>query len=145
MRTGLFTGTFDPFTIGHKDIVDRALPLFDRLIIGVAESDLKHTSRSLQDRLDAIRRLFADDDRVRVVAYKDLTIDLARREQASFIIRGVRSVKDYEYELAQADFNRRMGGVETLLLPARPELGFVSSSLVRELEFFGKDASSFLP
>lgn len=145
MKTGLFTGTFDPFTIGHRSIVDRALPLFDRLVIGVAVSRLKHTQSDVAQRVRAIANLYAGDGRVRVVAYSDLTIDLARREEATFIVRGVRSAKDFEYERDQADINRRLGGVETLLLFSEPHLACVSSSLVRELEFFGHDVSEFLP
>jgi pantetheine-phosphate adenylyltransferase len=144
-KTGLFTGTFDPFTIGHQNIVDRALPLFDRLIIAVAESELKHTSRTIEQRVEAIQQLYAHDERVKVIAYSDLTIDLAKRENIGFIVRGVRSVKDYEYEIAQADFNRQFGNVETIFLPADPNLAMISSSLVRELEHFGKDVTRFLP
>lgn len=144
-KTGLFTGTFDPFTIGHQNIVDRALPLFDRLIIAVAESELKHTSRTIEQRVEAIQQLYAHDERVKVIAYSDLTIDLAKRENIGFIVRGVRSVKDYEYEIAQADFNRQFGNVETIFLPADPNLSMISSSLVRELEHFGKDVTRFLP
>lgn len=145
MKTGLFTGTFDPFTIGHQNIVDRALPLFDRLIIAVAESELKHTSRTIDERVTAIRQLYAGEKRVDVMAYSDLTIDLTKREGVAFIVRGVRSVKDYEYEIMQADFNRHFGHVETIFLPADPKLALISSSLVRELEHFGKDISAFLP
>ena len=145
MKTGLFTGTFDPFTIGHKDIADRALRLFDNLVIAVAESKLKHTGRTLEQRLSAIRQLYMGNSHVRVVAYDDLTIDLAKREKADFIVRGVRSVRDYEYEMVQADFNRHFGGVETLFLQANPNLAMVSSTMVRELEHFGKDTSAFLP
>lgn len=144
-KTGLFTGTFDPFTIGHQNIVDRALPLFDRLIIAVAESELKHTSRTIEQRVEAIQQLYAHDERVKVIAYSDLTIDLAKRDNIGFIVRGVRSVKDYEYEIAQADFNRQFGNVETIFLPADPNLAMISSSLVRELEHFGKDVTRFLP
>ena len=79
MKTGLFTGTFDPFTIGHQNIVDRALPLFDRLIIAVAESELKHTSRTIDERVTAIRQLYAGEKRVDVMAYSDLTIELTKR------------------------------------------------------------------
>lgn len=145
MTTAIFTGTFDPFTIGHAAIVRRALPLFDRLIIGVAESRLKQAHGEATERATTINKLYADEPRVEAVAYSDLTIDLAHREGAKFLVRGVRSVKDYEYERQQADINRRLGGVETLLLFSEPEMESISSSLVRELEFFGKDVKPFLP
>ena len=146
MTTALFTGTFDPFTIGHESIVERALGLFDRVVIGVAVSKLKHTESDVARRTDYIRKVFAEmTDRVDVVAYSDLTVDLAKRTGATCIVRGVRSVKDFEYEREQAEVNRQIGGIETLLLFAEPHLSSISSTLVRELQFFGRDVSGFLP
>ena len=146
MTTALFTGTFDPFTIGHQSIVSRALKLFDRVVIGVAVSKLKHTESDVAMRTENIRKVFADEQqRVDVVAYSDLTIDLAKRTGATCIVRGVRSVKDFEYEREQAEVNRQIGGIETLLLFAEPHLASISSTLVRELQFFGRDVSGFLP
>lgn len=141
----MFTGTFDPFTIGHDSIVRRALPIFDRLVIAVAVSKLKNTEEEAANRVAEIRKIYAADNRVDVIAYSDLTIDMARRVGAKYIVRGVRSVKDYEYEREQAEFNRKFGGLETVLLFAEPGLESVSSSLVRELKFFGRDVSEFLP
>lgn len=143
-RIALFTGTFDPFTIGHQNIVDRALSLFDHLVIAVAVSKLKHTSEEIEARVAAIKAVYADEERVTVKSYADLTVDMARREGAHFIVRGVRSVKDYEYEREQADVNRQLSGVETILLFADPSLSSISSSLVRELRFFGKDADEWV-
>lgn len=146
MSKALFTGTFDPFTIGHQSIVERALKLFDKLVIGVAVSEQKHTDSDIATRTNAICRLFAEkQDRIEVVAYSDLTVDLAKRVNAQCIIRGVRSVKDFEYEREQADINHQLSGIETLMLFAEPHLASISSSLVRELKHFGKDASQFLP
>lgn len=145
MRKAIFTGTFDPFTIGHAAIVRRALPLFDQLIIGVAESKLKKAHGNAEERAQAINALYNKDTRVTAVAYSDLTIDLAKRMGARFLVRGVRSVKDFEYERQQADINLRLGGVETLLLFSEPEMESISSSLVRELEFFGRDVADLLP
>ena len=144
-RIGLFTGTFDPFTIGHQNIVDRVLPLFDKLVIAVAVSKLKHTSEEIEARVQAIKAVFAGEKRVEVRPYADLTIDMARREGARFIVRGVRSAKDFEYEREQADINKQLGGIETLLLFADPRLSSISSSMVRELQFFGKDVAEWLP
>ncbi|MDD5862809.1 MAG: pantetheine-phosphate adenylyltransferase [Prevotella sp.] len=145
MRTALFTGTFDPFTIGHADIVKRAKPLFDRLVIAVAVSKLKHTEEEITQRVADIQAIYADDPQIEVKAYSDLTVDMAKRENARFIVRGIRSIKDFEYEREQADINRRLSGVETLLFFTDPQLQSVSSTLVRELRFFGKDVSEFLP
>lgn len=144
-RIALFTGTFDPFTIGHASIVRRALTMFDQLVVAVAMSKLKHAQEEIASRVADIKALYADEPRVSVVAYGDLTVDLARREHACFIVRGVRDVRDFEYERQQADINRRLGGVETLILFTEPELQSVSSTLVRELRYFGHDASQFVP
>ena len=144
-RIALFTGTFDPFTTGHASVVRRALPLFDHFVIAVAVSERKHTQEEISERVAAIASLYEDNPRVSVRPYSDLTIDMARREGARFIVRGVRDVKDFEYERQQADINRQLSGVETVLLFTEPDLQSVSSTLVRELRFFGYDASQFIP
>ena len=134
-RIALFTGTFDPFTIGHQNIVDRTLPLFDKIVIAVAVSKLKHTSEEIDARVEAIEAVYKDEERVEVKSYDDLTVDMARR---------VRSVKDFEYEREQAEINRKLSGVETLLLFADPSLSSISSTLIRELRFFGKNADEWI-
>ena len=121
MNIGIFVGSFDPFTVGHDAIVRRALPLFDKIVIGVGVNERKQYMYSAQDRMDAIVALYAAEPRIVVEQYSDLTIDLAHRHQAHYIIKGVRSVKDFEYEREQADINLRIGGVETLLLYAQPQ------------------------
>lgn len=145
MNKGLFVGSFDPFTIGHDSIVRRALPLFDHIIIGVGVNERKKYMLSAEERVRRIKRLYADNPKIEVKAYSDLTIDFARREQATYIIKGVRSVKDFEYEREQADVNRLLSGVETIFLYAEPQLSSISSSMVRELQHFGRDISEFLP
>ena len=145
MNIALFVGSFDPFTIGHQAIVSRALPLFDRLVIGVGVNERKQTMFSSEERVDTLRQLYANEPRVSVVAYTDLTVDLARREGATFIVKGVRRMKDFEYEREQADINRRLTGIDTLLFFADPELASISSSMVRELMHFGRDVTPFLP
>ena len=145
MRTGLFVGTFDPFTLGHDSIVRRALPLFDNLVIGVGVNPDKHTMLSAAERVQRIADLYADISAVSVMAFEGLTIDLAKQVGAHYIIKGVRSVTDFEYERAQADFNRRMGGIETLLLYAEPQLESLSSSMVRTLQALGRSTDEYLP
>ena len=145
MKTGIFVGTFDPFTIGHDSIVRRALPLFDQLVIGVGYNEHKQTMASIEERVEAIKSLYAQEPKISVEAYSDLTVDFASRVPAQYIIKGVRSVKDFEYEREQADVNRQLTGIETLLLFAEPHLASISSSVVRELKHFGKDVTSFLP
>ena len=143
--TGIFTGSFDPFTIGHDDIVRRALPLFSRIVIGVGVNERKQYMQSADERCAAIRRIYEGEEKIEVKAYSDLTVDFARREGAAYIIKGVRSVKDFEYEREQADINRQLSGVETLLLYSDPRFSSVSSSMVRELIHFGQDVSRYLP
>ncbi len=145
MRTAVFPGSFDPFTIGHKDIADRALKIFDRLIIGIGYNIKKTPADSIAARVKDIKDIYADDDRVRVEAYTGLTVDFASRHGAAFIVRGLREVKDFEYERNLADTNAAISDIETLFLTARPELGFISSSMVRELTANGYDASRFIP
>lgn len=145
MITGLFVGSFDPFTIGHDSIVRRALPLFDRIVIGIGINERKQYMRPVDERIAGIRELYANEPKIEVKAYSDLVVDFARREQAQCLIKGVRSVKDFEYEREQADINRELSGLETLLLFAEPQYESVSSSMVRELIHFGCDVSRFLP
>ena len=145
MKTGIFVGSFDPFTVGHDAIVRRALPLFDKIIIGVGVNERKKFMYSAQVRVRRIEALYADEPRIEVKSYTDLTVDFARREGAQFIIKGVRSIKDFEYEREQADINRKIGGIDTVLFYAEPQYESVSSSMVRELIHFGKDAGEFRP
>ena len=143
--TAIFTGSFDPFTIGHDDILRRALPLFSRIVIGVGINERKQYMLSAEERCAAISRIYEGEPMVEVKAYSDLTVDFARREGAAYIIKGVRSVKDFEYEREQADINRQLSGVETLLLYSDPRFSSVSSSMVRALIHFGQDVSRYLP
>ncbi len=145
MRIAIFPGSFDPFTVGHASIVERGLPMFDRIVIGVGINGTKRSLHQVDERVKHIKALYADEPRVKVVAYDDLTIDLVRREGASFILRGLRSVRDFEYERDIASMNQRLGGVETVLLFTEPQYLSISSSVVRELMAFGKDVSQFLP
>ncbi len=145
-RVALFAGSFDPFTAGHASVVDRALPLFDRLVIAVGINADKTSAASAADRLAAIRAVYDGDPRVEVIACSgELTVDLARRIGARWLLRGVRSVRDFEYERDMADLNRRLSGIETLILFSLPEHGAVSSSAVRELASYGCDVTPFLP
>ena len=145
MRIAIFPGSFDPFTIGHASIVRRGLEMFDKIVIGVGYNANKRSFLTPEERVAAIEKVYASESRVKVVAYDDLTADLARREQARFVLRGIRSVKDFEYERDIAGINHRLSGVETVLLFTEPHYADISSTIVRELLEFGKDVSEFLP
>lgn len=146
MKTALFAGTFRPFTIGHADIVERALKVFDRVVICVGMNLEKSGSEGdVESRLEAIRIIYASRSEVEVIARGGLTVDVAREVGADALVRGVRSTKDYEYERDMVDANRSISGIETVIMVARPELAFISSSLVRELQAYGRDVSEYLP
>ena len=146
LKTGIFVGSFDPFTVGHDSIVQRSLPLFDRLVIGVVGDNVyKPSMRPAEERMKVIRNLYANVPAIEVKPFHGLAVEFARAENAHFIVKGVRSTKDFEYEREQADINRQIAGVETILLFAEPHLSSVSSTMVRELQHFGVDVSEFLP
>lgn len=145
MKTAIFPGSFNPFTIGHKSIVDRGLQLFDRVIIAVGYNIRKDGHEQAEERAKAIRSIFSDNKAVEVESYSGLTVDFYRKKHADAILRGIRDISDFEYERRMADINRRIAGAETVMLIADPELGCVSSSMVRELDEFGYDISQFLP
>ena len=138
MRIGVFSGSFDPFTIGHKSVVDRSLELFDRVVVAFGINRAKQPFIPLDERMQRVREAYRDDPRVQVLSYEGLTVDLMQSLGAHYIIKGVRNAMDFEYERNMADINRRLSGVETILLIADPECAHISSSLVRELASFGK-------
>ncbi|EJW95239.1 pantetheine-phosphate adenylyltransferase [gut metagenome] len=144
-KVAIFPGSFDPFTIGHASIVKRGLPMFDEIIIGVGINESKRSLYTYSERVETIKNYYKDEPKIRVVSYNDLTIDLAQREGAQFILRGLRSVKDFEYERDIANMNHRLSGIETVLLFTEPQFSSISSSVVRELIAFGKDVTEFLP
>ncbi|MDE6308879.1 MAG: pantetheine-phosphate adenylyltransferase [Muribaculaceae bacterium] len=144
-RIALFAGTFDPFTIGHKSIVDRGLKLFDRIIIAVGVNADKPSGTPTAQRLESIRQAFEPGTPIDVISYTDLTADTARRYGATALLRGVRTVADFEYERTLADINLKVLGIDTVMLAALPELSMVSSSMVRDLRRHGYDATQFIP
>ena len=145
MTRAIFPGTFDPFTVGHASIVSRALTFIDEIVIAIGINENKHTHFPLEQRLRMIRDYYRDNPRISVQAYDCLTTDFARQAGANLIVRGIRTVKDFEYEETIADINRKLTGIETILLFTEPELTCVSSTIVRELLSFKKDITQFLP
>ena len=144
-RTALFAGTFDPYTRGHHALVERALALFDTVVVAVGRNLEKKCMLSVEERVSAIEKLYAGNGRVKVAVYDTLTMDFAQSVGATALLRGVRSVKDFEYERDIADINLRLGGIDTVLLVSEPEYAAISSSVVLELMKYGKDVSELLP
>lgn len=145
LRIALFPGTFDPFTIGHESLVRRGLELVDEIVISIGVNEEKKTYFKLEKRMEMIRSLYKDEPRVKVRSYDSLTIEFARKMNAKFILRGIRSVHDFEYEKTMADMNRVISGIETFVLFTEPELTHISSSHIRELLRYGYDVSAFVP
>ena len=145
MKRAIFPGTFDPFTVGHYSVVERALTFMDEIVIGIGVNENKNTYFPTQKREEMIRKLYKDNPRVTVQSYDCLTVDFAQQVGANFIVRGIRTVKDFEYEETIADINRKLTGIETILLFTEPELTCVSSTIVRELLTYQKDISQFIP
>lgn len=145
-RIALFPGTFDPITIGHLDIINRALPLFDKLIIGIGRNSNKTAMFSEEQRMSWIKEIFKNNPNVSVVVYEGLTVECCKREGANFIVRGIRYVNDFEYEKAIADMNRSLDhDIETVFLTCLPQYTSVASTLVRDVLKNGGDALQFLP
>lgn len=144
-ETALFPGSFNPFTVGHLSVVERAAPLFEKLIIAIGINNNKVSPVDVEERLAAIKKAVSHLPNVSVISYSGLTVDACREYGAKFMLRGVRSVTDFEYERNLADINRKIAGIETILLYTLPEHASISSSVVRELDSYGYDISSFLP
>lgn len=142
----MFPGSFNPFTIGHQSLVERGLAMFDSIVIAIGISSSKQvTEAEIAERIEPIKQLYADNPRIEVIYYSGLTVDAAREHGCRFLLRGIRNTIDMEYERTMADINRRIGGIETVVLFTLPELSAVSSSVVRELERYGHDTAEFLP
>ena len=146
MRICLFPGTFDPVTLGHIDIINRAMPLFDKIVIGVGRNVNKVPMYSEEQRLTWLQEIYINEPRVKVVAYDGLTVNCCKEVGATFILRGIRYVNDFEYEKAIADMNRSItGNIETIFLTCLPQFTSVASTLVRDVLRNGGDVSNFLP
>ena len=145
-RICLFPGTFDPVTLGHTDIIDRALPLFDKMYIGIGRNTNKQPMFSELQRLDWLKEIYKNNDKVEAIVYDGLTVDCCKQVGANFILRGIRYVNDFEYEKAIADMNRSIAvNIETIFLTCLPQYTSVASTLVRDVLKNGGDVSKFLP
>ncbi|MBO0702466.1 MAG: pantetheine-phosphate adenylyltransferase [Candidatus Dormibacteraeota bacterium] len=145
-RRALYPGTFDPLTLGHLDLIDRAVELFDEVVIGVSDNPGKNPLFSPQERVEMIQESVADHLGVRVVHYAGLTVDCAQREGATVLIRGLRTTSDLETELQQAMMNREMvADLHTVFLPAQASRIYLSSTILKEVARYGRDISAFVP
>jgi pantetheine-phosphate adenylyltransferase len=145
IKRAIFPGSFDPFTIGHYSIVQRGLSMFDEIIIGIGHNQAKKTLFSAEKRLEMIQQAYQNEPRVKVMIYSSLTIDFAEKVNAGFILRGLRTVADFEYERTISDTNRILSGIETVILFTEATYSHISSTVARELISYGKDVSDFLP
>ena len=145
MRRAIFPGTFDPFTLGHLDILNRSKLIFDEVIIGIGENIDKKAMFSLEDRIDFIKSVIINSENIKVQSYKGLTIDFCKKVDANFIVRGVRNNGDFEFEKAIARTNRLLSKIETVFLLTSAKTSFISSSIVRELIKNKGDYSRLIP
>ena len=143
-RVGVYAGSFDPFTIGHADIVSRALQLLDELYIVLGQNIAKQPFQSVEERMRFIEELYRDEPRIKVVAYDGIVANYAK-EQGAVLVRGLRGIGDLDNEQTLAEVNRSYFGVETICLFAAPDHRIISSSLIRELAAFGEDYSEYIP
>jgi len=145
MSKALYPGTFDPITLGHIDIIERALNLFDEIIIAIATSDSKTPLFSLEERIEQIETIFKGNKNVRAIGFTGLVVDLAKQEEVTMLIRGLRAVSDFEYEFQLANMNRAMSPeIESVFLTPKAKFSFLSSTLVREIASMGGKVSAFV-
>ena len=145
MRRAVFPGSFDPITLGHYDIIERGLPLFDELIIAIGINSEKKYMFSLEERVHFISEAFKNEPKIKVVTYQGLTVDFCRSQNSKFILRGLRNPGDFEFEKAIAHTNRKMSDIETVFLLTSSGKSFISSSIVRDIIRNGGDVSGFVP
>jgi pantetheine-phosphate adenylyltransferase len=145
-KIAVFPGSFDPFTIGHEGIIRRAINLFDEIIIAVGTNALKKNFYSLETRKEMIKKVFKDEPRVRVAHYEGLTVDYCKKNGAGYLLRGLRTAADFEFERAIGQVNKSLApGIESVFLLTVPEHSFINSTIVRDIIRNGGDASKFVP
>lgn len=145
MRKAVFPGSFDPITLGHVDIINRAIPLFDEIVIAIGINADKNYMFTLEERIEFIRKTYKHEPKIKIETYTGLTVDYCKKIEASFILRGLRNPADFEFEKAIAITNRKLSGIETVFLLTSAETSFISSSIVRDILRNNGDASILIP
>lgn len=145
MKRAVFPGSFDPLTLGHIDIIKRGLPLFDELIIAIGVNNEKKYMWPLTDRKRFIEDFFKNENKVKVMTYKGLTVDFCKAENATFILRGLRNTLDFSYEKSIAQNNTLLSGIESIFIICSPNASHISSTIVREIARYGGDYSNLVP
>lgn len=145
MKQALFPGTFDPFTLGHASLIERGLQLFDKIIIAIGSNIDKKSMFTVEERINHLKLCYNNEPRVEICTYDELTATFAKRIDIKFIIRGIRTLGDFEYERLLADINKKISGIETICLFSEPELSCIQSNVVRDLLKHNQDAKGFVP
>lgn len=145
-KIAVFPGSFDPFTIGHESVIKRSLPLFDEIIVAIGTNTNKHAHFTMDQRMQMIREVFRDNERIRVESYQGLTVEYCRQKGARYLLRGLRTSADFEYERAIAQTNKAMyPELESVFLLTLPEHNHITSTIIRDIIRLGGDASQFIP
>ena len=145
MKKAVFPGSFDPITLGHYDIIQRGLSLFDHLVVAIGENSEKGYRFSLEQRLAFLQKAFGDEPRIKITTYSGLTVDFCKSVEAQFILRGLRNPADFEFEKAIAHTNRTLSKIETVFLLTASDKAFISSSIVRDVLKHNGDISALVP
>tara|TARA_B110000459_G_C16621667_1_gene502074 strand:+ start:738 stop:1199 length:462 start_codon:yes stop_codon:yes gene_type:complete len=146
MKIAIFPGSFDPITKGHQDIIERALPLFDKIIIAIGKNSAKKYHFNLEERTQFIELTFNNNPKIEVISYTGLTIDFCKSVNANYILRGIRNSADYMYENSIAQMNKAMDNdIETIFMPTIPELAAINSTIVRDILINGGNVEQFVP
>ena len=145
-KIAIFPGSFSPFTVGHQSIVDRALPLFDKIIISIGINSEKNQYFSIEERLQWIKDVYGNNPKIEIKFYEGLTVDFCKKENANYILRGLRDSHDFKFEKGIAQMNKDLNKeVETIFIITPPEISHISSSIIRDIIQNGGDVSKFIP
>lgn len=146
MKIAVFPGSFDPITLGHQNIVERALPLFDKIIVAIGINTLKKYHFTIEERINFIKLTFNNNPKIEVTTYQGLTVNFCKQQNANYILRGIRNANDYSYENPIAQMNKAMeSGIETIFMTSIPELSAINSTIVRDILINGGNVNPFIP